>query len=102
MAEAPLRGIAELVEVGGDGRHAGDAEVPGRDLVSQLLGERQEVASDAGVDVEADAALVGGSRHLRDGVNHAENGAGGRSDHQDGVAGDGVVVSGYVDEARPV
>ena len=65
-------GEAVLVEVGRDRRDAGDAEVPGRDVVTVALDEGEEEAADAGVDVHGDAALLSGGGERGDVVDRAE------------------------------
>jgi hypothetical protein len=50
-----LEGVAVLVGVGRDAGDAGEAEVEHRDVVAELLAERQDEAAEAAVDVQPDA-----------------------------------------------
>ena len=55
--EVPLKRVAVLVGVGRDLVTPGHPEVEDRDVVAELLAERQDEAAEAAVDVQADAAL---------------------------------------------
>ena len=52
-------------------RDAGDPEVEQRDVVAELLAEREDEPAEAAVDVQADAALEGQRAELLDRVDRA-------------------------------
>ena len=79
-----LEGVPVLVGVGRHGGDAGDRVVERRDVVAQLPAEGQDEPAEAGVDVEADAAL--------------ERQVGQVTDRVDGAV---AVVAGRPDRAPP-
>ena len=81
--------VAVLVGVGRHRRHARQAEVERRHRVAELLGPRQHEPAEAGVGVEADAALPGQLARAPDRVDHAVRERRRRADDDDGVLGDG-------------
>src|SRR4029453_15065683 len=63
-------------------------EVPGRDGVTEPLGERQEVGTETGVDVAEDTALGGEGGDFADLVDNAERVAWRGASEKHGVLGD--------------
>ena len=59
------------MRVGREGRDTGHAEIPGRHVVAELLSPRQQEATEAAIDVQADAALLGQGADAIDGVDKA-------------------------------
>ena len=70
-----LERVAVLVGVGRDAGDAGDAEVEHRDVVAELLAEREDEPAEAAVDVQADAAARGELAELVDRVDGAVAGS---------------------------
>ena len=85
-----LEGVAVLVGVGGDGGDPRDAEVEQGDVVAQFLAERQDPASEAAVDVEADPPVEGDVRERLDRVDGPVPVVAGRADEGDGPVVDGT------------
>ena len=83
-----LRGIAVLVGVAADRRHAGDPEVERWHRVAEPLGPRQQEATEAAVGVEADVPLRRRGRQLFDRVDQPGREAGRRTDERDRVVVD--------------
>ena len=98
-----LGGVAELVDVGRDRGDARDPEVPRGDGAPEPLGERQDEAAHAGVDVTARADRLGQGGDVGDGVHDALGVLRSRADDQHGVVvdvgGHGVDVGGPVGDA---
>ncbi len=97
-------GIAQLVNVHGDGGYAAHAEIVVGDVVAELSGEGEDETAVAGVDVAPEPVLLGQGADVGYGVVDAV-GVGGRGagDH-DGVGvdcvGHGVDVRTVVDAGR--
>ncbi len=89
--------VPELVQIGGDGGHAGHAEIEEWHGIAELLGKRQEEPADTAVHVEADVSFRGERRELLDRVDHAERQAWRRGHQQDGVRTDRSPVGVLVD-----
>ena len=86
----PLGRVSVLVEVGADGRHPGDGQVPGFGDVAERAEEGEDEPAQAGVDVAEDAPLGGQRRQVGDRVDHALRIRRCRADHQNGVVVHGV------------
>src|SRR6185436_2832881 len=85
-----LEGVAVLVDVGREGRDAGDPEVPRGDRLAEPLPPRQEPATEAGIGVEQHAPFRGGGCQVSDGVDDAVRVAGRGADDEPGARADRV------------
>ncbi len=80
---AALERVAVLVGVGGDRGHAGHPEVEQRDVVPELLAEREDETAEAAVHVHPDPARRRERRELGDRVDGAVGVVAGRAHDRD-------------------
>ena len=85
-----LVGVAELVDVHGNGGDAIDGEVVVGDGVAELSGEGEYIAAVTGVDVAPEVVLLGEGADFGDGVGDAVGVGGSGAGDEDGVFVDGA------------
>lgn len=73
-----LGSVAVLVAIGRHGSDTGNTEIENRNLVTELLNERQEETTEASIDVHTDTTLLGKSSQLLDRIDNTL-GEGGQS-----------------------